>query len=341
MTRIFTDGAEMGDTLFFSYAHPSYVTATATSPASGSYCYAMYAAEGLGYKTITSASECYVRTRVKLESATVFTQDPPYFPALYSDNTAILWLTMDGASHFRVATPDGALATATSLFYADVWYMLEMYATINDTSGSVIVKQNGIEIMNFSGDTKYSSYTSFNRVGWRGSHGALFNENNSIYIDDIALNDANGSEDNSWCGGGHVELLIPASDGDTLEWTPSSGSVHYEMVDEIPADGDATYVSASAAKVDMYYLSPFSGSGKGPIGRVWVTARARDASYNGGNFRVGIKTSSGSILMSDWQPLGGLYDTNIQSSASPLNPDDDAAWEVADINGLQVVIESE
>ena len=205
MTRIFTDGAEMGDTLFFDYAHPTYVTVTSPAP-SGSYCYAMYSSDGLGYKNVTSASECYLRTRVSLQSTTAYINDPTYIPALYDDGTAILWLTIDGANHFRVANPSGSLADATGAIYADTWYMMEMYVKIHDTSGSVVVKQNGVEIINYSGDTQYSTHTTFNRVGWRGSHGALFNQNTTTKIDDIAMNSAEGTSDNSWCGGGHVEL---------------------------------------------------------------------------------------------------------------------------------------
>jgi hypothetical protein len=53
-----------------------------------------------------------------------------------------------------------------------------------------------------------------------------------------------------------IPSLFPTADGSFSAWTPNSGTVHFNRVNEKPADGDTTYSSATGAGViDTYKVS--------------------------------------------------------------------------------------
>ncbi len=335
MTRIYTDGAEMADALWWDYHGTS--VAAVTPGASGSYCYSV-GSNNTAYKNLpTSLTEAYMRFRFKTDNFTP-NSSMAYYPSFSSGSSQIIWLSTNQTYYMKINTSGGVLASGSRLMTNDTWYILEMYLKIDDTVGRFVLKINGITDIDFTGDTKPSSYTSFNRLIFYG--GANFVGFPTLYIDDIAINDTNGTEDNSWCGDGRVERLFPNADGDMLEWTPSSGSVHYTMVDEVPEDEDSTFVYTSASmKQDMYQLSTYTPTNKS-IRRVWAEARAKDFSSQGKSIKIGVKTGSSvnlsaSATVLESEPYGRIYGDVYTAGSSG------SGWTSDELNVLQFVVESE
>lgn len=120
------------------------------------------------------------------------------------------------------------------------WILLELYIKIHDSDGQIILRVNGNQELSFSGDTKPDDNTAFNSVYFYNLIGSAGK------IDDFILNDTTGSVNNSWTGGGRIVHLRPNADTTTKEWTLSSGSDAYALVDEeVPSDSD--YLLAESA----------------------------------------------------------------------------------------------
>lgn len=333
MTRIFTDGAEMRDTLFFDFPGSSYVSSTSPAPAYSSYYYKV--ANPAAYKFVSAISECYLRQRVCTQSP----GDGGSFPIRFRDaDYAIIWLTYDPTGRIKLVNPVGTLVTATDIDNADQWYLWEVYFKIADNpSGRFVLYRDGVKVIDYTGDTLMGSHTTFDNVVWEGRGGAAY-----IGIDDIALNDTNGGSDNSYCGDGVIIKVTPDGNGAHNNWhgSDSDDVDNYLLVDEYPKDDDTTYVyhdgSASGTQ-DQYTLSDYDGTNK-TILRIYPEARIRKTSAAAHTVKLGTLASGGTDAMSAARNLTTVYARYVGNEQT-INPVDSNPWEEADIDALQFVVE--
>lgn len=126
------------------------------------------------------------------------------------------------------------LSTAT-------WYRVEVRLLISDTVGEIELRiyagdsTTALDTLSLTGqDTLPTNINQF----WLGS---LANSTYDINYDDVALNDANGTFQNSWPGPGKIFLVEPASN-DTVAWTRTgancSGTTNTDCVDDEPGVPD-------------------------------------------------------------------------------------------------------
>ena len=142
------------------------------------------------------------------------------------------------------------LDTGSVVLNTETWYLIEIYAKIAD-SGTLTVKVNGVTAIGFSGDTAATA-NEYATVIKGGGAGVGTSKGCDIYLDDWAVNGTAGSSQNSWVGTGGVYYRKGTADGSLLQWTPSAGTVHFEMIDDIPAnDGDWVY-SDDSGSVDIF-----------------------------------------------------------------------------------------
>ena len=118
------------------------------------------------------------------------------------------------------------------------------------------MRQDGAAILTGSSantDANASSQCTLARFGY-GS--------NTIYIDDIYVIDTTGSINNDFLG--PVQSLFKPAAADSATntgWTPSTGTDHFAVVDERPANDDTDYVSAaSTTLVDTYDCGDIGGT---------------------------------------------------------------------------------
>lgn len=148
-----------------------------------------------------------------------------------------------------------AVATSTGLIRANGWNHLEAWIGVDDSAGWVEVRLNGVTLLNAtaintdgSGAGEVSQYATLNQFN-RLSDGPW-------YIDDVVGIDDQGINNNSFIGDKKVFTDFPHADTADVDWTPSSGSTRYQMVDEAAPDDDATYDSASASDEVMGLAYP-------------------------------------------------------------------------------------
>lgn len=330
MTRILTEGAEMGDKYFWD-ARVCNVHASAPS-GSGSYSYQISNVTEI--KNLPSAlSEFYYRERFVDDSAG---NGHKLFIWRSSGGTelgSIRTLRSSGIDYLAAYTSTGTLvATGAIPYSASVWYIIEVYVKIADSGGRIVLKFDGIIDINYTGDTKPGADTTVGQIAYNTGY------NSGFRIDDIALNDTSGGSDNGWCGDGHIIALRPNGNGDSSQFVGSDGNStdNYLLVDEAPPNGSDYTQSPNVGEQDLYNFGA-TGLTNVSIRRIWPEARAIDTVAEGAEVYLPIKTNS---IQYDGTAVSLLtsYTKQLRGDVRTINPDTTSAWQVSELDALQAGI---
>jgi hypothetical protein len=148
------------------------------------------------------------------------------------------------------------VATYTDFLIAlNTWYYLELKVFCHSSSGTIEVRLDGVTLGTLAGiNTQTGVDAYYNRVTLGFYATAAF--------DDFYVCDGSGSSLNDFQGVCKVLGLFPNADTSTIQWTPSTGTTHYNLVDENPANGATDYVSTSTqANTDLYTYPSLVGTG--------------------------------------------------------------------------------
>lgn len=327
MARLVTDGAELGDLAVFSTTVGG-VSNTTVDPSSGSRCYRF----NNGYATITvpADTEYYVRTRIRPDAIGAgILQIVTY----NSGATPLIDARIDSVSNL-IVTVTGSSGSSTPVSVSGATYALfETHLKLGTVTGVFEVLIDGSLAFSYTGNTQFGPTTANVIVlGYSGAGYTPFN------VDDIGVNSATGVTDNSWCGEGRILMMQPDSAGDVTQLARggTDTGANWSQVNEIPPDGDTTYVySSTAGQYDLYGLT--SGSVLvGPtdsVARVYIESRSRNVSATGENIRLGLKTGGTEYWSSDIPVTTsyGRYEANTWT----VNPDTGNPWTISDLDNLQ------
>ena len=332
MARIFTEGAEKKDMSFFDVYYNCRV---GTAPRSGYYSYYFNRYEE-GVRSLPSLSELYYRFAIRLRN-NFWTIPRSLIAFTASDhvNQHIVGLRLVGG-RLKVrlgGNRDGSGSTEYDtdnfVMIKDVYYLIELYLKIDSTNGRVIVKLDGVVIFDYTGNTLFHSATAATRLYHSTGH-------EDIDIDDLALNDTTGTEDNAWCGDGRVIPLLPNGAGDSTQLSVYGATSNYQAVDEgMNGNGDTDYVYGNTVGYkDLYNIGNLNIPDGSEIKRVWVTAAARNTTASGGKIALGIKSGT----TEDWSNdiTLGLNYANYDGKIYTKNPATNNAWTKNDIDNLQI-----
>jgi len=126
--------------------------------------------------------------------------------------------------------------SAPATYRGRQWCYIEIKITFGNP-GSYEVRVNTRTVMSGTGRTRSTANNYANWVGWRGPGGD--------WIDDLYICDNTGTQNNDFLGDIKVVTIYPNADGTNAAWTPSSGTAHYAVVDEAPANDDTDYLYTS------------------------------------------------------------------------------------------------
>ena len=77
-----------------------------------------------------------------------------------------------------------------------------------------------------------------------------------VWLDDIVIADDLGGQNDDFLGDLRISTLVPASDTDQKDWSPSSGSNNFSRINEIPPNDDTSWVaSATPGDRDLYAIA--------------------------------------------------------------------------------------
>lgn len=180
-------------------------------------------------------TDYYVRMYVYCTAVPSTSRSLGSFPVL---TKGTFYITSSGYLQYQGNPP--ASITSTNPLPLNEWVRVEVRFRIDGTTagnGQAEIRMNGVS---------EASDTTFD-LGIAAGTWTLFGEfgestGTNIYIDDIAINDASGSFQNSWPGEGKVVLLRPISDAQVGSWTGGSGGTSnlYAAIDNVPPTGTAT-----------------------------------------------------------------------------------------------------
>lgn len=150
------------------------------------------------------------------------------------------------------------IAAGTTTITTGVWNYVELKIVVNGASGSCEVHLNGVtEIASTTGN--FGS-TAIGIIRLNASSGTGL----SYDFDDVYACDTTGSARNTFLGDVRVKTIYPDGDGAHTQWTPSSGTNHFDRVNEHTGtypDGDTTYVSdATPGDIDTYTMGDIDGA---------------------------------------------------------------------------------
>jgi hypothetical protein len=123
---------------------------------------------------------------------------------------------------------------------ANAWNHVEIKALADSSAGTIEVRVEGIVVLTL--DTQNTGASSIAQIAC-GVRASLNEVSASIYWKDVFFWDTTGSEVNDFQGSVSVYDLLPDAD-DVLNWTPSTGSTGWDLIDDNDGPDDADYVSA-------------------------------------------------------------------------------------------------
>ena len=282
-------------------------------------------------KVITSSGTVIIG--VAFKSATFNTGYPALF-TLKESATVHLTVMYNAASKIEIRrgnTGGTLLATSTSAYTLSAWNYFELKAKIDSTTGMTEVHINGVvdSGLTLTGANTRNGGTSgvisTVQLGQSGGAGAW------AYYDDLYVCNNSGSTNNDFLGDCRVDTILPTGDGNYTQFTPSTGTAHWSLVDENPPNTTDYVSSATSGDRDSYTFPDLSGLSSQTIYGIQINAAA-------------LKSDAGARSLGTMSRLGGtdkdgagaamstsqLYISEIQET-DPAS----AAWTESNVNAAE------
>lgn len=333
MARVFQTGAELGagSLLQFDKVTGTTVTSTAARVRSGTYAFYVNASQNI-IKAVPSRSEYYLRQGMNVDIGN------DNYIAFYEGTTVHVSVRFNGTTLIAYrGYASTVLQTVALAFPLDVYLLCEIYVRVGDApDGRVVVKLDGNTIIDYTGDTRDGL------TGVIDSIGSFCGASGGMYIDDIAINNTDGTAHNSWVGNGYckavkanatVSAQLLGSDADSVD--------NHLLVDDLPHDSDTTYVeSGTVGQRDVYTLEDVVLAANEAVNAVSVIAIAKLDSAGAGALKVGISNDNDGTPTEVQSDPFALSSDNYKAVQLivPTDPDD-GAWVQSSINSMRATIE--
>lgn len=335
MARIFVDSFAHGLVSgFWTSMNGTPAVITAKPGMSGSYCLELADGDSVRLTLPSTYASLYVAFKwYSLQEAYSY---PCNIISFLNDSLQVLGglnkgSNVAGGGDFYIVRGTGTFLQTSGIFgYVNyLTHLIEIYYSPSTSSGSTIVRVNGKEIMNFTGqNSDYAGPIRHIHLGWVSTsfwktHGAY----GDIVVDDAA-----------WPGMTRMQHLVPTAAGNSAQWSPSAGS-NWDCVEEIPGTFDASVSEDTADQVDLYTMSDLAIT-PNSIKCVSLQALNRILGAPTANklkmtLRVGGTNYEGSALSPKTETLPG----HLQAIWA-TNPNTSAAWTVEELNAMEAGVKA-
>jgi hypothetical protein len=253
MTAILFDGFDLGDTI------DRWTSQGATSPVTDTVRTGTHArrVEGINidhqlYLDLSTTQEddqiyvgfgFYAANQALNQTTLAFSDKdtPTMHMSLRADVTSrawSIWRGGDGGGQFggtKVAETD------VNVFQIGSWHYIECGLLVADSGGVFELRQDGVTILTFTGDTRNGGLAIIDRVSWASRTNGL-----NYRIDDVYILNEQGSLNNNFLGDTRVFPLYPEDNGNYSELVGSDADSvdNYLLVDEVFTPDITDYVAS-------------------------------------------------------------------------------------------------
>lgn len=263
-------------------------------------------------------------------SPTSFHASNNIFFHFYEGATQHIYLKIDASNKIAVYRGGGTLlGTATNALSSGTFVHLDIKVNIHDSTGSFVLKINGGTEINLSSIDTRNGGTGVIDTVYFGDPGTFAQ---AFTADDFSICDTSGSTNNNHLGDCRIDTIYPTSDGNYSQFTPSTGTTHYTLVDETAPNTSDYNDGATVGDRDSYGMGNLSALTSQTIYGVQVNAAilkddagaksaatfVRSSSTNGDGASVGLGTSQ-------------VY----LSQIFELDPNGSIAWTESSINAME------
>lgn len=240
-------------------------------------------------------------------------------------------LRTDGSGlNIQISRNGTTLATSTPALIPNSWCYVEFQVTIGSSSGAYTLKvwggaSPGTWLTATGVNTQATANATTNGVCW-------INSNNSPYrLDDVYILNSSGTTNNTFIGESKISTFLPNGDGASSQWTPSTGTTHYTLVDESDPNDDTDYnASLTSGQIDLYTYPPATITGAVIGVQVVMTARKDDV----GARQIAEQCRSGGTNYSGaTKTLASTY--SMYREIREVDPATSVAWTQTGLNAAQ------
>jgi hypothetical protein len=346
VTRLLTCGWESGDVneaglSFNSTGTQAVATSTPTPRSPGTYCIKYSGTNVTNSRQFNfgaAKTDIWVRYGLFLHGVTAAQCDIlGFLDSAASFQSQVTWTLADQLLRvYRGNFAGTLLGTSTFQLAQDQWHTIEVRWQATSTTVGIIevwvdgtrwINATGVDNTNTANVNVQSVYIG--DISFSPSTGA------SAYmaIDDVAINDTNGTINNGQIGDGRVVLLKPNGAGSNTNMTRggTDTGANWSQENELPPSMTQYVYSATAATRDTYALEDVP-SGSWGVNAVEVLALAQNSDSGTGSLGLTVKsgatTNEGTAqnLSTSAAYYRQLYETDPATSA---------AWTVAAVTALE------
>jgi len=282
-------------------------------------------------------------------NATVIVNKRVSFESVGSnDNGAIMWF-LDGSTE-QVSLrfqPNGFFAVYRGLTTAKLgesnnfypynlaeYLDIELKVTFHNTTGAVELRINGVTEINLTNqNTRVSSNNFANqvRIGKSNSTQAA-----RPFFKQFILMDTAGSVMNDFIGPVDVTSLRPNADGEYDDWTANTGT-RFAAVNQAVTDDDTTFVSSSTPGDQVTFQLGNLPSGVTDVFAVFPQMQIRREQGTTRICKFLMRSGIDDELGTKELAIGPTY--AFRQEAITTSPFTTNAWDVAEVNGLELGVE--
>lgn len=233
----------------------------------------------------------------------------------------------------------GAIETVTDVLTPGDWHYLEvrfLYSNGPNSNGLYEVYLDGTQIMiDTTARTNGNFFTQLEGIRMHNCNTADTGTDFVAY-DDIYILIEDGTTPNDFIGSKiRVLSLVPDADGSASQWTPSTGSDHYVLIDENGADSSDYIETSTDTEEDMFEFTDSAANGEFVAVKVEAEAIALTTTTHTLDVRI---DSGGNVAETNWAVTSTTaYAVFEHYQAS--DPDGGGAWSQTSIDGAEVGVQ--
>lgn len=220
------------------------------------------------------------------------------------------------------------LATSSSFgMQTGVWNYFEVKVTFAGSStGTINVKCNGASVISSNAMTTISTANASASCVYFSAEA----------MDDVYVCDTSGTLNKDFLGDVTIKTVFPNADGTYTQFTPSTGTAHWSLVDETTNNGDTDYVSsATVGNRDTYNFTDLSSVNV--LAAQLHTIVKKEAA--GDTVQVNTVCKSGATVTTGTKVAPGTSYQLLSSSILETDPNTGSAWTLTNLNAAEFGVE--